>query len=76
MPVAVLLLRLPPPLAIDQVPVVAPPPILEELRAKAVGVALWHTTSGPPAETIGFAFTLIVLVALTAEHPPGALLVN
>ena len=71
-----MLLKVPPPDVIDHAPVVAPPPTLAPLNVIADGVADWQTLSGPPGVTVGAVFTLIVLVALTAEQAPGALVVR
>src|ERR1043165_4018279 len=70
------LLNVPPPDVIDHAPVVAPPPTLAPLNVIAAGVADWQTKSGPPGVTVAAGFTVIVLVALTAAHAPGAFVVS
>ncbi len=70
------LLKVPPPDIIDQAPVVAPPPILAPLNVMGEGLADSQTTSGPPAFAMGAWVTVMVLVALTAGHAPGALVVK
>lgn len=47
------LLNVPPPEVIDHAPVVAPPPILEPVKAYAVGLDDWQTLSGPAGVTVG-----------------------
>ena len=74
--VCAVLLNVPPPEVIDQAPVVAPPPTLAPVRVMAAGAADWQTVFGPPAVTVGAGFTVIVLVPLTAEQAPGALVVK
>ena len=70
------MLKAPPPEVIDHAPVVALPPTLAPLNVIAEGVADWQISDDVPAVTVGAGFTLIVLIALTAEHAPGALVVN
>ena len=67
---------MPPPDVMDQAAVVALPPKLAPARVIAVGFADWHTTSVLPAFTVGAWLTVIVRVALTAGHDPGALVVR
>jgi len=74
--VCAVLLNDPPPEVMDHAPVVAPPPILAPLSVIADGVADWQTLSGPPALTVGIAFTVIVLVAVAVVHPVGAFVVS
>ena len=74
--VCAVLLNVPPPDVMDQVPVEAPPPTLAPLSVTAVGVADWQISADVPAVTVGAGFTFIVLVALTAPHAPGASVVN
>ena len=74
--VCAVLLNDPPPEVIDHAPVVAPPPTLAPVKVMADGVADWHAVLGLPAFTVGAAFTVMVLVALTAEQPVGAFVVS
>ena len=71
-----MLLNVPPPDVIDQAPVVAPPPTLAPVKVMAAGVADWQTVLGPPGVTVFRGLTLIVLVAVAAGQPPGALVVS
>ena len=71
MAVGELLLNVPLPVVV-QVPEVALPP----MDAAIVAVALEQMVSAGPAVTVGSGLTVIVLVATTAEHVPGALVVN
>jgi hypothetical protein len=74
--VCAVLLKVPPPEVIDHAPVVAPPPTLAPANAIADGVPDWQTVLGPPAFTVGVAFTVMVLVALSVEHAVGAFVVR
>lgn len=68
-----------PGLTMDQAPVVAPPPMVAPVKAKAEGLAVWHTVFGPAAFAVGAWLMVTVLVALTAGQgpaPSGSALVN
>ena len=73
------MLKLPPPLVIDHAPVVAEPPIVDPVSVIPVGVADSQTVFGPPAFTVGKAFTVIItfdVVALQGPAPSGSFVVN
>jgi hypothetical protein len=74
--VAAVLLNVPPPLVMDHVPVVAPPPIEEPPSVIGAGVADWQTTSSVPAFTVDAGFITMVRVALTGVQGPEASVVN
>ena len=74
--VGAVLLKFPPPDVIDHAPVVAPPPTLAPANGIADGVADSHIVLGPPAFTVGAAFTVMILVALTTEQSAGASVVS
>ena len=65
-----MLLNVPKPEKIDQVPIVAPPPILEPLKIMALGNADWQTVFGPPAVAVGKAFTVTNCVTEFVQPPP------
>ena len=71
----VLLVKEPPAPPSDQTAEVAPPP---NEPPKAVVVAPWHIAAmAPPAFTVGFGFTVIVLLALVIpQKPPDVVRVN
>lgn len=70
------LLSVPPPEVMDHAPVVALPPTLAPAKVMAAGVADSQAFNAAPGVTVAAGLTFIVLVALTAGHPPGTLVVN
>lgn len=55
----------------DHAPVVAAPPTVAPERVMAEGVADSHTVFGPPASTVGKAFTVMITVEVAAVHGPA-----
>ena len=63
-----MLLNVPTEGIIDHAPVVALPPILAPLKVMATGDADWHTLFGPPAITVGKAFTCLLYTSDAADE--------
>jgi hypothetical protein len=66
----VVLLKVPPPEIIDHAPVVALPPILAPVSAKATGDDDLQTVFEPPEVAVAPAFTIIEPDAVTVPQPP------
>jgi hypothetical protein len=76
------LLKVPPPEVIDQVPPlpfagVELPPIIAPVKGIATGFADWHTpTSGPPASMVNVEVTSRRITSLALEHPARVVTTN
>src|SRR5689334_6358156 len=64
------LLKAPPPVAIDHAPVDAPPPTLAPLNVSATGLPDWQTVFGPPAVAVATGLTVTDALALLLQLVP------